>query len=652
MINKALAFLKKYFGYTSFRPGQDRIIESVLSGKNTIGIMPTGGGKSLCYEIPALCFDGLTIVISPLIALMKDQLDSLVRNGYPAAMINSTINIVEQKQIMESVARGQVKLLYLTPERFRSESFFRWIKDLKISLFAVDEAHCISEWGHDFRPEYKRLKSVCSELGNPPILALTATATKEVIKDIEISLGLSNPEIIVNGFNRSNLVYGVEIAVTNEDKIKKIDAFLSKVKMPGIIYTSATKDVDNIYNYLRTNTKYTCAPYHAKLDKNTRTTNQELFISGKVDILIATNAFGMGVNKPDIRFVIHYSMPGSIEAYYQETGRAGRDGKLSFCYLLSMSADERIQRFFIKNRNPSVEKLKFVFDKLNSYSKNGYITESPETLAANCDISINLVETILKHLHFMDILETEYVSEDKIIIYFHKKEYQSAQSEIFNELISFKKGNSAELGIRFICRRLDLTLKEFEGKIEELVKSKAVSVEWRREGRMMKLTGKKISEKELAHYRENLSKKEAIDNAKVEAIIQYTMLNGESCRRKYLLNYFGEEYTEGNCKLCDNCRGTNKNIPEKLSKEQNTILIFILLNNNRVGKTKAIKILKGAYDIEEKYKKFDEYGSLKKMDTSDIEGEIGLMQQYGYLAYNPGKFPLLIITERGRKMIK
>ena len=224
----ALNALRDYFGYESFRKGQDKIIESVLAGRDTLGVMPTGGGKSLCYQIPALCFSGVTIVISPLISLMKDQIDSLTQRGYPAAMLNSTVSPEIAREVMESVLSGKIKLLYLTPERFRSQRFLEWLKGVELSLFAVDEAHCISEWGHDFRPDYRRLSAVRKYLNNPPVLALTATATEDVRNDIVNALGMTKPEIVINGFNRENLIYGVKKFYRTEDKKRGLLEFMQK----------------------------------------------------------------------------------------------------------------------------------------------------------------------------------------------------------------------------------------------------------------------------------------------------------------------------------------------------------------------------------------------------------------------------------------
>ena len=497
MKQAALKVLNEYFGYNSFRKGQDKIVESVLAGRDTLGVMPTGGGKSLCYQIPALCLPGITIVISPLISLMKDQLDSLTSRGYPAAMLNSTVMPETAREVMENVLSGKVKLLYLTPERFRNQRFLEWLKGVELSLFAVDEAHCISEWGHDFRPDYRRLSGVLKYLNSPPVLALTATATSDVRNDIVKALEMRNPEVIINGFNRENLIYGVKKFYRNEDKKRGLLEFLQKVKTPGIIYTSSVKDADEIFNYLRTNSKLRFACYHARLDKQVRNKAQDDFLQNNIDVLIATNAFGMGVNKPDIRFVAHYSIPGTIEAYYQETGRAGRDGKTSFCLLQYMEQDVKIQQFFIDSKNPPLELLRNVLAKLVKISKKRFIYEDEELEGER--ISLHAQAAVYKILQYMGCIELEYIREDVLEI--ELKQPPKGWQLDYEGLCRFAGGKKTlTITKSTLARRLDMNIGQLNETLMQLEKEKCILVSKIRAGRRIKVLETKLNPQQEKEY--------------------------------------------------------------------------------------------------------------------------------------------------------
>ena len=339
------------FGLRSFRPGQREVIESVLSGRETLVIMPTGSGKSLCYQLPALILPGLTLVISPLIALMKDQVDGLRARGLPAACINSTVSVAEQRQHLSAARGGTLKMLFVAPERFRVPSFMSALAGIEVSLFAVDEAHCISQWGHDFRPDYLRLGELRREVGAPLVLALTATATPFVRDDILRHLRLQDPLAMVFGFERPNLYFEVVHVRNKASKIEAITAIARRAEGCGIVYCATRKQVEET-GQLLAGAGFRVGLYHAGLSDSDRTMVQEAFMSDGVDCLVATNAFGMGVDKKDLRFVVHYNMPGSLEAYYQEAGRAGRDQEPAHCALLYNYADIGIHEFFIESSHP------------------------------------------------------------------------------------------------------------------------------------------------------------------------------------------------------------------------------------------------------------------------------------------------------------
>lgn len=342
-----LSVLKDYFGHDSFRDGQEQIVDALLDGRDTLCIMPTGAGKSMCYQIPALLFDGVTIVVSPLISLMKDQVGSLVQSGVPAAYINSSLSYPQFLRVLSNVEHGKYKIIYVAPERLLTDGFLDTCKKIKISMVAVDEAHCVSQWGQDFRPSYLKIISFVESLANRPIVgAFTATATNDVKEDIKKILRLENPFEITTGFDRPNLFFGVIKSSSKDEKL--IDLIRERGDRSGIVYCATRKNVESVCELLCDN-GFSAARYHAGLDEYERRKNQEDFVFDRKNIMVATNAFGMGIDKSNVTYVIHYNMPKNIESYYQEAGRAGRDGGEADCILLYSPKDVRLNRFMIEN---------------------------------------------------------------------------------------------------------------------------------------------------------------------------------------------------------------------------------------------------------------------------------------------------------------
>ena len=359
------------FGYGEFRPGQAEVISAVLAKRDTLAVMPTGGGKSVCYQAPALLrTDGLTLVVSPLLALMKDQVDAMRAMGVPAAAINSTVAIEEQREVLAAAGSGELRLLYVAPERFGAAGFMAALRSLPVALLAIDEAHCISQWGHDFRPSYRELGAVRDRIGSPPVVALTATADPRVRDDIVQRLGLHDPAIHVAGFDRPNLRFEVAKVSSLKEKFEGISAQLRALKdESAIVYCGTRKRVEEVTDSLQ-RAGIRCARYHAGMQDEDRKRIQDAFARDTLRVIVATNAFGMGIDKPDVRAVIHHDMPDSLESYYQEAGRAGRDGGAATCTLYYATRDRGLREFFIEMAHPEASRVVEVYQQLVTFGGN------------------------------------------------------------------------------------------------------------------------------------------------------------------------------------------------------------------------------------------------------------------------------------------
>ncbi len=563
-LEHARAILRDRFGHADFRPGQQAAVESVLAGRDTLVILPTGGGKSLCYQVPAMLLDRLTIVLSPLISLMKDQVDALEARGLPATFINSSLTSSQVADRLARVQRGEIKLLYVAPERFDFGSAGERIAAVGVSLLAIDEAHCISEWGHDFRPSYRRVRDLRVRLGSPPTVALTATATPEVRRDIARVLELRSPTVVLTGFDRPNLKWHVVRTKNDAEKDGTLASLLQRHDGVAIVYAATRKTVERVAQQL-SRAGITAAAYHAGLDDDRRKEVQNAFMSEAVRVIVATNAFGMGIDKRNVRLVIHHAMPGSLEAYYQEAGRAGRDGGPADCFLLHAFQDRFTHEFFIKGACPDRAVVEGVYAAAcREADDDGLVTADTGALAAATKgkISDREAESAVRVLVAAGALSASTGSFARARV-----RLLATPERIRAELGS---GDAIEVGLlRALWRASRGAVAD--GAIVDLdalppglggagVAASLLDglqdrqfVTWSRVGAGLVVTDRRAPASRWPVDWDTLDRRRQAEFAQLEVMQKYAYTN--RCRRGFVLRYFGDPAATNQCAQCDSCLG-------------------------------------------------------------------------------------------------
>ena len=554
-----LDVLKNIFGFDSFRPGQEEVIRAVLDGRDTLAVMPTGGGKSLCYQIPALMQESLTVIVSPLISLMKDQVDSLVQSDVTgAATLHSGLSPEERWEVERRIRTGEIKMLYVAPERLRSLEFVLSLRRAGVGLFVVDEAHCISEWGHDFRPDYLFLPRAIKDLGSPPTLALTATATPRVREDILRSLKMRDPASVVTSFNRPNLTYRVLPAREKKHKLPLILSVIRRSPPPGIIYATTRKECEELAAELR-RSGVDATHYHAGLAAAERSSVQERFMTDEVSVVVATVAFGMGVDKPNVRFVIHASVPGSLPAYIQEAGRAGRDGEPAECVVLHRSADLGRQKRFVTLGGAGEDEVDAFFRTLSRSANDGRVNLPPGSLASMAGIEQDKAGILLRSLEDSKIISRGYDLWAEVEVRSLHEE-TGEQPERVTAVHAALPGQGT-VGVPELSRRAGLRPAVVQSAVYRLMVDGIAEVVPHGSLVDVRLGREDLDSWTRRDLAARLKSRSKAAYAQIRHVEDYTNLS--TCRRENLLRHFGDAEEVAPCAGCDVCLGeAEKPLPE------------------------------------------------------------------------------------------
>ncbi len=663
------------FGLSEFRPGQSDVISAVLRGEDCLCVMPTGGGKSLCFQLPAVARDGLTLVISPLIALMKDQVDALTRLGLRATFVNSTLPPMEQDERMSQIVRGEYDMVYITAERMRSPRFIAAIRDANVKLLAVDEAHCISQWGHDFRPDYARLGEYRKRIGGPTTIALTATATQAVRDDIVRQLRLVEPRIFVTGFARPNLQFACRKVRSISAKDRALIEFLRDNPGAGVIYAATRRRCEELAQAIRAQTSRRPLVYHAGMQNDDRRTAQDAFLSGKCDVMVATNAFGMGIDKPDVRFVLHYDMPGTVEAYYQEAGRAGRDGQPARCMLLFRPADRRIQEYFIESAYPSREIVAQVYNFLRGV-RGEPIELTQQEIREQLDLSIGadgvgqcerLLEQagVLVRLDPCQNMAVVNIQSDLPTLVDLLPPRATTRRRVLaaiEKLVGPRRRELVYFNRRDLLKSIDLDSATVSRALAELNELQSFRYIPPFRGRAIHMQKRDLPFHKLEIDFEQLDRRRAHEYEKLDWMCRFVA--SDCCRQQEILHYFGQEPGDV-CGQCDNCAASVgppsvvrplDGDADPLLEAARIVLSGVVRAKEKVGRQTLAQMLCGSSADKIKRLRLDRlstYGLLSQLVQSEVVALVDGLIAAGCLRQEDvtAARPVVRITKRGEDVM-
>jgi ATP-dependent DNA helicase RecQ len=670
---QARQLMERVFGFHEFRPGQEEIVEAVFSGEDVLAVMPTGAGKSICYQLPALVLPGTCLVISPLIALMKDQVDSLRVLDLAATSIHSLMSLAEQEEVLGKLAAGDYKMVYVAPERLRHGPFLSAAKKQPISLVAVDEAHCISEWGHDFRPDYLRIQKALDALGRPQVIALTATATERVREDIVHQLRLRSPRQFVTGFDRKNLFFEVAQVNHSKEKMALLTNRLENLKGGGLVYTGTRKSVEALVGHLR-RAGIDASGYHAGMEEEDRNRIQEAFLEARANLIVATNAFGMGIDRSDIRLVIHNQLPGTVEAYYQECGRAGRDGDPARCLLLFSGADRELQEFFVEASYPSKEVVLGVYQVLLRRTEDPvWLTHREIGTLVQPEVAEMAVASCLRILEDAGALHRLNRYENRAELYLKVSPGSILQSipkrltgkaQFLKTLGGSYTDEELREGVQFLpgemIAKAGLTKENFRRVMADLKEKGEGSYIPPFRGRGLRLL-RRLAPEELKIDFPHLALRKAYELEKLNRIMAYGTLT--RCRRAFLLEYFGECHREENCGGCDVCRSRGERPGGEELKDPLLavkVLSGVARLGGRFGQGMAVKMLTGSREKNlEKLglHRLSTYGLLSDYTQEQVDKWVQELTAMGLIKQEQAllggrSYPVLLPTPRGKEAMR